>query len=76
MICNSNLWCVSFSFGDSSLYFELRVWVLDADVRLEVQSELHQEIDQRFREALIEITFPQRDLHVCSLDKSIKLSDT
>ena len=59
------------SFGESSLNFELRVWVLDADFRLEVQSELHQEIDSRFREANIEITFPQRDLHVCSLDESI-----
>lgn len=64
------------SFGDSSLNFELRVWVLDADFRLEVQSELHQEIDRLFREANIEIAFPQRDLHVRSLDESIKVSDT
>ena len=58
-------------FGESSLEFELRVWVLDAEERLSVKSELHQEIDRRFREAKIEIAFPQRDLHLRSMDKSI-----
>lgn len=58
------------SFGESSLDFELRVWVTDADHKLEVVSELHQEIDQRFREAEIEIAFPQRDLHLRSSDES------
>jgi small-conductance mechanosensitive channel len=52
------------SFGDSTLNFELRVWVLDADYRLKAKSELNQEIDRRFREAGIEIAFPQRDLHI------------
>jgi small-conductance mechanosensitive channel len=51
-------------FGDSSLDFELRVWVLDADDRLAVKSDLHQEIDRRFREAGIVIAFPQRDVHL------------
>jgi potassium efflux system protein len=59
------------NFGESSLDFELRVWVLDADNRLVVSSELHQEIDRRFREANIEISFPQRDLHLRSLDESL-----
>lgn len=61
------------SFGASSLDFELRVWVIDADYRLQVVSELNQEIDRRFREANIEISFPQRDLHLRSVDESIKL---
>ena len=61
------------SFGDSSLDFELRVWVLDADNRLLVKSELHQEIDRRFREANIEIAFPQRELHLRSIDESVIL---
>ena len=52
------------NFGESSLNFELRVWILDVDHRLTTQSELHQEIDRRFREAKIEIAFPQRDLHI------------
>ena len=61
------------SFGESSLDFELRVWVKDADHRLTVRSELHQEIDRLFREAQIEITFPQRDLHLRSIDESVVL---
>ena len=61
------------SFGESSLDFELRVWVLDADDRLLAKSELHQEIDRRFQEANIEIAFPQRDLHLRSVDESVIL---
>jgi small-conductance mechanosensitive channel len=60
-------------FGESTLDFELRVWVLDVDNRLKVQSELHQEIDRRFREAKIEIAFPQRDLHLRSVDEAVML---
>lgn len=55
-------------FGESSLDFELRVWVNDADHRLTVTSQLLQEIDRRFREQHIEIAFPQRDLHLRSVD--------
>jgi small-conductance mechanosensitive channel len=61
------------NFGESALEFELRVWVLDADNWLVVSSELHEEIDRRFREAKIEIAFPQRDLHLRSLDESVVL---
>ena len=61
------------NFGESSLEFELRVWILDVDHRLTTQSELHQEIDRRFREAKIEIAFPQRDLHLRSVDESVVL---
>ena len=57
-------------FWASSLDFELRVWVLDADYRRRAKSELHQEIEQRFREANIEIAFPQMDLHLRSVDES------
>ena len=61
------------SFGESSLDFELRVWVKDADHRLKVKSDLHLEIDRRFREEKIEIAFPQRDLHLRSVDESVTL---
>ena len=57
-------------FGESSLNFELRAWVKDTDYRLQAKSQLHQEIDKRFREANIVIAFPQRDLHIRSMDKS------
>jgi potassium efflux system protein len=64
------------SFGESALEFELRVWVLDADNRLLVSSELHQEIDRRFREAKIEIAFPQRDLHLRNVEESVTFQPT
>lgn len=51
------------SFGDSALIFELRVWLGSVDIRLTVLSELHQEVDRRFREAGITVPFPQRDVH-------------
>ncbi len=55
-------------FGDSSLDFELRVWINDISKRLRIRSEIVQEIDRRFREAGVEIPFPQRDLHLRSVD--------
>ncbi|MEZ4485072.1 MAG: mechanosensitive ion channel [Syntrophotaleaceae bacterium] len=56
------------SFGSSSLDFELRVWVADINSRLLVKSDLLQAIDQEFRRAGVEIPFPQRDLHLRSID--------
>jgi small-conductance mechanosensitive channel len=64
------------SFGESSLDFELRVWLPNAEERLTVKSELHQEIDRSFREAKIEIAFPQQDLHLRSVDDSVILKPT
>ena len=58
-------------FGASSLDFELRVWIADFDSRRVVQSEINQDIDQRFRELAIEIPFPQRDLHLRSVEPSL-----
>ena len=51
-------------FGESSLDFELRCFVSDVDKRLDVLSDLNFAIDKAFREAGIEIPFPQRDLHL------------
>ena len=59
-------------FGDSSLNFELRVFLHNVDSRLSVISDLNFAIDKAFREAGIEIPFPQRDLHVRSLPDSFK----
>jgi potassium-dependent mechanosensitive channel len=55
-------------FGDSSLDFELRVWVREIRMRLEVRSVVLTEVERRLTEAGIEIPFPQRDLHVRSVD--------
>jgi potassium efflux system protein len=51
-------------FGESSLDFRLQVWIADVDSRFQVQTEILQEIDRRFRQLGIEIPFPQRDLHL------------
>lgn len=58
-------------FGASSLDFELRAFVWDADHRVAAQSALHQEIDRCFREAGIEIAFPQQDVHLRSIHPSV-----
>ncbi|HSJ13283.1 MAG TPA: mechanosensitive ion channel domain-containing protein [Longimicrobiales bacterium] len=55
-------------FGDSSLDFELRVWVKAIRSRLQVRSVILTEIQRRFDEAGIAVPFPQRDLHVRSVD--------
>lgn len=54
------------SFGDSSLDFELRVWIHDFNERRIVLSELNNDINNEFDMAGIEIPFPQRDLHLHS----------
>jgi len=54
------------SFGDSSLDFELAVWLRDAEMRMQVASDLRFAIDAAFREHGITIPFPQRDLHLVS----------
>jgi len=53
-------------FGDSSLNFTLRAYLSDMDDRLEAIHTLHEQINNRFQEAGIEISFPQRDLHIRS----------
>lgn len=50
-------------FGDSSLNFELRVFMDAIDV-FEVPSDLAVAIDKAFAEAGITIPFPQRDVHL------------
>ncbi len=60
------------AFGDSSLNFELRVFLKEISGRLSVISDLNFAIDKAFREANIEIPFPQRDIHVHTLPEGIK----
>ena len=52
-------------FGDSSLNFNLRIWT-HVDYMLAVETEIRFEIDRLFRERNIEISFPQRDIHIRS----------
>ena len=54
------------AFGASSIDFELRVFVPEIRDRLPVATELATQVHRRFREAGIEIPFPQLDLHLRS----------
>jgi len=58
-------------FGDSSLNFELRVFIPHMDYFLAVRDEMHSKIDAAFREAGVEIAFPQRDIHVRSIKAAL-----
>lgn len=51
-------------FGDSSLDFELRVYLRDVLSIVIVGTDLRLKIFERFNEEGIEIPFPQRDLHI------------
>jgi small-conductance mechanosensitive channel len=51
-------------FGESSLDFELLVWLPEPSGRRRIRSDLHYAIDRKFREAGIVIPFPQRDVHL------------
>ncbi|MCZ6805382.1 MAG: mechanosensitive ion channel [Deltaproteobacteria bacterium] len=55
------------AFADSSLSFELRLFVPHVSEVLPVRHELHMAIDKAFKDAGIEIAFPQQDLHLRSL---------
>jgi len=59
------------AFGDSSLDFELRVWIAEFTDRRLVLSELNQDIESEFSSAGIEIPFPQSDIHLRSLDDEV-----
>ena len=53
-------------FGESSLDFQLRIYIPHREHWAPVTHAVHQGIDDAFREASIEIAFPQRDLHIRS----------
>ena len=57
-------------FGDSSLDFEILVYIRDMADRLVVRHGLHTAINRGFAEAGIAIPFPQRDLHIRSTPDS------
>lgn len=57
-------------YGDSALMFNLRVWTSEYVNRPGVlKSHLYYEISRRFREAGVEIPFPQRDIHIKEMPK-------
>jgi len=69
------VWLVG--FGDSSLDFELVVWLMPDAVKRPnaVQAEFLWEIETSFRQYEIEIPFPQQDLHLRSGFREWKRQD-
>ena len=63
-------------FGNSSLDFELGVWLNQPAREPDIASALRFRIDAIFRESGVEIPFPQRDLHIRSgLPKELRPDD-
>ncbi len=59
------------AFGESSLDFQLRAWTGEGGRWINIRSDLAVAINGAFKEADIEIPFPQRDLHLRSIDESV-----
>jgi potassium efflux system protein len=56
--------CVFEEFGNDALILSLRCYIDDIDYRLRTITELNLAIYERFADAGIEISFPQRDVHL------------
>jgi small-conductance mechanosensitive channel len=54
------------NFGDSALDFRLMGWIANPRMEPRVRSDLRFGVDRAFRQAGIEMPFPQRDLHLRS----------
>ncbi len=61
-------------FGDSSINFELLIWISDPSRQLPIKSDLYFDIEAMFREQQVEIPFPQRDLNVRTGELPLALS--
>jgi small-conductance mechanosensitive channel len=59
-------------FGDSSMNFELLVWIDHPKKRFETESDLHFEIVKQFKQQDITIPFPQQDVYIKQLPKDGK----
>ena len=55
-------------FGDSSLDFDLLVWIREPRLQARIKSDLYYLLEANLRRYQIEIPFPQRELHVRTRD--------
>ncbi|MGD0958922.1 MAG: mechanosensitive ion channel domain-containing protein [Methylomonas sp.] len=55
-------------FGDNALMFEIHVYVHELSERLQVKHSLHKNIYEALQANKIEIPFPQRDIHIRSVE--------
>jgi small-conductance mechanosensitive channel len=58
-------------FGDSALNFRLRAWIPRFEEGFTIRSQLSVAINAALRDAGIQIPFPQRDLHVRSVESDV-----
>jgi potassium efflux system protein len=58
-------------FGDSSLNLELRVFLANRDSWPDLVDSLHTRIHDEFQDSGIEISFPQRDIHIRSVEPAV-----
>ncbi|MCA0986729.1 mechanosensitive ion channel family protein [Guptibacillus algicola] len=58
-------------FGDSSLDFQLFIWISSPKAAVETKSNLNFRINRVLAENNVEIPFPQRDLHIRSVDEAV-----
>lgn len=58
-------------FGDNSLNFQLRLWTSNHANWIIIKSDLSINIYKALKEAEIPIPFPQRDLHIKSIDEQL-----
>ena len=72
VISDPQAYVVFQGFGESSLDFEVRAWTASEGWWV-VKSDLAVAVNEALKEASIEIPFPQRDLHLRSVDPDAKL---
>ncbi len=58
-------------FGTDSLNFSVRVWTDEYDQWLQIKSDVAVAITEALTNANITIPFPQRDLHLQSIDPAV-----
>lgn len=64
--------CILKGFGDSSVDLEIRFWINDPmNGRSNVISEILLKVWDKFHQNNIEIPYPQRDIHVRSVDREL-----
>ena len=61
-------------YGDSSLNFELLVWISEPSRQPRIKSDLYFRIEEIFREQQIDIPFPQRDVNFKAENLPLRLS--
>jgi potassium efflux system protein len=59
-------------FGDSSLNFRLNIWSATFEDFFGLRSEVNVLVNDRLKAEGIEIPFPQRDLHLRSVDPEVR----